>query len=234
MGRKLWILSGDKKLYRWASKAFSAKILVVRIPFDDIPPITRPTLILLGCDYQCQYELCSRKFLIPMQFPDVPYRFARTILLRNPSLSSRSYLLSPPEFLWSNPPEENTEESRQSEKTFHMMLNSRHPDFIIRLQQEIIDGRGRVFRTSDLAKRVDLSASRLSMRFREESGISLKCFVNKIRLCHSLWELILTNKAIKCVAAEFGYKPASFSLKFQSTFGVWPSQVRNRAELLLK
>jgi hypothetical protein len=143
MGRKIWILSEDKKLYKWASKAFSAKILAVRIPFDDIPSITRPTLILLGCDYQCQYELCSRKFLIPIQFPDVPYRFARTILLRNPSLSSRSYLLSPPEFLWSNQPEGNTEESRQSEKTFH----------------------------------------------------SLKCFVNKIRLCHRLGELILTNRS---------------------------------------
>ena len=42
-------------------------------------------------------------------------------------------------------------------------------------------------------------------------------------LCRALWNIINTDKLIKTIALDLGYKPASFSERFKEHFGVAPS-----------
>lgn len=225
MTKPIWLASEDKKLYYWASEVYHRKISIISIAANRIPLRTRPALILIGCDYLCQYEKCVRNFLISILFPDVPFSFVMPVLLKKRSPLLDYYLLSPLKYLRINKSGANREKStRKLEEPHQVGLWKRYSSVILQLQQEIIDGHGKIFRVSDLAKRANLSVSHLSTRFKKETGIRLKDYINRIRLCRGLWELISTDKAIKRVALELGYKPESFSLKFRRVFKVCPSQ----------
>jgi AraC-like DNA-binding protein len=104
---------------------------------------------------------------------------------------------------------------------------------IFKTQQFVLGESGKVSRVSQLAGLVNLHLSTLSRKFRDDTGITLKAFLNKVRLCRCLMELICTRKPIKQVAIEFAYKPVSFSLKFHKTFGAWPSEARVARDMRL-
>lgn len=80
----------------------------------------------------------------------------------------------------------------------------------------------------DLAFEVALNPSYLSFKFKELTGVSLKEFVRKIKLCKSLWEVISNDEPIKLIARKYGYTYEAFTRIFHSAFGLSPNSVRKR------
>lgn len=86
----------------------------------------------------------------------------------------------------------------------------------------------------DIASEVFLNPSYLSFKFKEITGISLKEFVRKIKLCNSLWEIISTEEPIRLIARKYGYAHEAFTRIFSSVFGLSPNSVRKNFHELLK
>jgi AraC-like DNA-binding protein len=70
------------------------------------------------------------------------------------------------------------------------------------------------------------SPSWLSHDFKKLSGVSLQSYLAKIKCCSALWQIISTDKPIKSIALEAGYKPLYFSKLFNGIFGLPPSSLR--------
>jgi len=223
----IWVVSKDNRLFDWASKVFGKDRAIVQVDPRDIPARAFPVLILLGCDYQCQCDICASRFRVPLIFPAITTFIARPVLSKNRQSEVGEFLI----FDFSRP-RSNRElykfhELERLEMGQRFLEHSHNPaSRIIRLQQQIVNSRGKANRVSELAKQIDLSGSRLSAIFKQEAGVPLKSFLNKLRLCRCLWELISSDKPIKTIALEVGYKPVSLSLKFHETFGIWASEIR--------
>lgn len=101
-------------------------------------------------------------------------------------------------------------------------------DFRIRRVVEILssDLRAEVC-FKDLAKSLNLSASRLRHLFKAEMGISPKQYVRKLKLQNARSLLERTNYSIKEIGAQVGLHDEShFVRDFESAFGKTPSRYR--------
>lgn len=116
-------------------------------------------------------------------------------------------------------------------------------DFRIRRVVEILSGDLRVeVSFKDVAKSMNLSASRLRHLFKAEVGISPKQFVRKLKLQNARSLLEQTNYSVKEIGAQVGLHDEShFVRDFESAFGQTPSRYREtfkerqvRAEVLMK
>ena len=225
--KPIWIVSKDKSLFDWASKVFGKERAIIEVDHESIPTKHFPALILLGCDYQCQCDICASRFQVPLIFPAVTTFIARPVLAKKWESEVGEFLISDFSGPRSNQKLYKIDELRQFELHQRFLEHSHNPaSRIIRLQQQIVHSRGKANRVSELAKQIDLSSPRLSAIFKQGAGVPMKSFLNKVRLCRCLWELISSDKPIKTIALEFGYKPVSLSLKFRQTFGSWASEIR--------
>ena len=76
----------------------------------------------------------------------------------------------------------------------------------------------------ELSRLVNLSSSRLSHLFKEETGLSLQSFLTSRRLAIALHLLHSTEMPIKEISYHAGYRHApSFVRAFRNQFGVSPS-----------
>lgn len=105
---------------------------------------------------------------------------------------------------------------------------------ILEVQRIVMEKPSENGNLKDLAFEIALNPSYLSLKFKEISGISLKEYVKKIKLCKSLWEVISTDKPIKLIAREYGYTHEAFTRIFKMVFGLSPNSVRKRLHELLK
>jgi AraC-like DNA-binding protein len=230
----IWIVSDDKSLIDWASRPFGKERAVIKVDYQRIPTRPSPALILIGCDYQCRCHVCARRFQVPPLFSDVPSVIARPLLMKNMRSNLGEYLISN----FSDPPSnqelDKIGELRQLELLQRSLKYSHDPALrIIRLQQQIVESRGKAAKVSLLAKQTGLSISRLSTSFKQATGLPLKSFLNKVRICYCLWELVCSEIPIKHIALDVGYRPASFSLKFHQALGMWPSEARRLNRYLI-
>jgi AraC-like DNA-binding protein len=176
------------------------KIAIIEIAGRDIPPHAVPRLILLGCDYQCKYRTCLSNFRIPLMFLDITFWLARPDLIK-------SSISGSPEYGLCNLPAQGTKPETENFVRFKVIEKSRSvwtplADSVskIVLQQEILAASGGVSKVLDLVEKTSYSISWLSRQFKEMIGVSLKSFIDKIRLCHAFWALISTSKPIKEIA----------------------------------
>lgn len=189
--------------------------------------------ILLGCDYNCMLKKCCRKFIFLFQHRNIPFAIVRPILLEKDYKFVKGFFLS---FF------KKYDLTQLQEEILKKAKNSKHygcsPRFrihplnplfkIINIQREIVENPHKKLILSSLATLEKRSPSWTSYKFKEISRIGMKKFLNKIRYCYALWNIISTEKALKTIAAELGYKPLSFTKRFHSIFGISPSLFRKK------
>lgn len=82
---------------------------------------------------------------------------------------------------------------------------------------------------TDLAKKVNLSPSRLAHLFKEQTGDSMIGTWNKMRLKQAARLLELTSRQVTEIAEDVGFQsPDYFTSKFKQYFGVSPSTYRKQ------
>lgn len=236
----IFVPSDDEKLATWASDIFDRRVRNINMASSCAVIDCTPVCFLFACDYRCSIEVCAIKFCLAANWASIPLVIARQPLLRRSVPLSPKYLVS----LFRGG-------SIQFESMLRVKLKSSfqaqlgiisqpilrlpvtmRPIFII--QQRIIDARGKIKQVTKLKADDGVPISLLARNFKRLTGVTLKSFIDKIRLCHSLGDLLLTSKSIKCIALEFGYRPTSFSLRFHNAFQIWPSQVRSMSDLLIR
>lgn len=86
------------------------------------------------------------------------------------------------------------------------------------------------FSVEELSRRLNVSASYLSQRFREETGISLKRYMIMYRMQQAKHQLLSTDRPVCVVAASVGYDDyRQFSKMFKAFTGVSPTKCRQGA-----
>ena len=79
----------------------------------------------------------------------------------------------------------------------------------------------------EIAGAAGLSTSYFSTIFREEMGIHLSHYINRLRVAKAASRLVETNKSINCIASACGFEDQSwFSKIFKSHTGVSPGKYR--------
>lgn len=93
------------------------------------------------------------------------------------------------------------------------------------IQRSIIEDEIKDINVQNLAKRFNLSLPYLSNVFREFTGITIREFIYKKKMCDSLYHLV-DEKPIKHVAFRIGFKDRfSFSKAFLKNFTFPPSKI---------
>jgi len=91
---------------------------------------------------------------------------------------------------------------------------------------------GRYVTVGDVARRQKLSISRTSARFREETGSSLKSFLDRERGRLALQLVTFSDLTFKQIADRMGFKdPAAFSRFFRRLHGTTARAIRARGPL---
>jgi len=87
----------------------------------------------------------------------------------------------------------------------------------------------------ELASRVNLSASRLSRLFKNETGIGLGEYITELRLLHAARLLAATGDPVKCIASAVGYHhSSSFVRAFNARFAENPKAYRTKMHLAIE
>ncbi|MBQ5484504.1 MAG: AraC family transcriptional regulator [Lachnospiraceae bacterium] len=83
-------------------------------------------------------------------------------------------------------------------------------------------------RIGDLADKIGISRSYLMRLVKEETGVSPKEFLIRLRMSHAVHYLLHSNMEIREVAMICGYEDAlAFSKAFKGKFGMNPTEFRN-------
>lgn len=81
----------------------------------------------------------------------------------------------------------------------------------------------------EIARHAYLSKSYLSMLFKQETGIGISEYINRVRIDHSKKLLLETEMSIAAIAAECGFHDQSYYTKvFQKMAGISPKKYRNQ------
>lgn len=82
---------------------------------------------------------------------------------------------------------------------------------------------------SDLAEKMYVSASTISRSFKKYTGIYFVDYVNQVRVRYAVQLLIESKDNITQIALDSGFSsPSVFNRVFRSTYGVSPTEYRNR------
>lgn len=185
------------------------------------------------CDYACDLERCTGLFAgIKRQSP-ISLKILRPCLGQGrgglSNHSTFSYFGS--EFFLAE-----GDRTRQLCTATRIVPGARNlfegPPVLAGIQAYILSHHGRTCRVSELSGLSDVPIAVLSRKFKLQAGVGLKAFIDRIRLCYCLWDLVCTDNSVKRIALEHGYKPVSFSLRFHGAFKVCPSQARTAREAL--
>jgi len=98
---------------------------------------------------------------------------------------------------------------------------------IAKIQKVIISNCERRYSGSYLADIIHWCPGWLSQCFSKYCRIPLTRFITRIKMCQALWMIISTDKSMKSISYDIGYKDELyFSKSFKSVFNVSPSQIR--------
>lgn len=193
-------------------------------------------LIILGCNFNYQHGNCINNFLFLIENANIPSVIVRPFFVNEEYKIEDIYNVI--SFNYYNFRSQKTKIIRTVQHLLEYDLSSRmlyHPTDpvfkALKIQKYLFENPINQDSLNSLSSRVNFSASWLSFKFKEVSGISLNEFVTKIKFCDVLWQLLSTEKLIKTIAFEHGYKPQSFTQRFYNLFGIPPSLVRNRKYL---
>lgn len=195
------------------------------------------SLILMGCNYRCELKPCLKKLTFLYQNKKIPFMIVRKSLLKEnyKSLNTIFFSIYQDQNLGSL--NENMSNQINNFKNYHLFTGNIPPsnkiNKILEAQKYLIENPEKRETLSSLANKIDFSPAWMSYQFKEISGISYEQFSIKIRLCHSLWEVLTTRKLLKTIALDHGYRPLSFTKRFHSAFGICPSEIRNNFSLYI-
>lgn len=100
------------------------------------------------------------------------------------------------------------------------------------VQKHIIENNGDHTNIQALSRHFNLSLSHLSRTFKNITGLNLKEYIDRIKMCNSLFQLI-DKKPIEKVASISGYNDRfTFCKAFKRVFGIPPSQIKKPDGLL--
>ncbi|HCS49193.1 MAG TPA: hypothetical protein DIW61_13440 [Candidatus Aminicenantes bacterium] len=229
MGTIIWVVSEGGNLRDRIAELSSDKGPVVQVRRGEVCVLPSPGLILIECDFQCRFESCSKKFRLAHSYPDIPTCLIRPMLNDTASGSHQCYLGS-----WLN-----TTDEQPPEIWANLLANLKKPYYlkeefsrpclrILGLQSQIVAAKGKIATLPRLADGTLRSVSWLSKYFGSVTSRSPKAFVNTIRLCHCLWDVVCSDAPIKSIAYEYGYSTAHFSYIFHRRFANWPMEARQK------
>jgi len=192
-------------------------------------------LIIHFCRYNCELDSCLEIFRQALLYRDIPFGIIRPVLLVPGIADKRLFIFS---LIKKDKPIDLTteqiniiEEMKYSKYYACSSLSRLHPSQpvfkISRIQSEIACNPDRHFSLADLASLVNYSSTWLSKKFHDISGLSINQFILKIKLCCALWKIYATEKPIKTIALESGYKPSYFDQRFRHFWGINPTKIRN-------
>jgi AraC-like DNA-binding protein len=187
--------------------------------------------ILAGCDYNCLIDLCANKFIFLYKNRHIPFVIIRPLWIKKIFFEFPGFLLSA--FLdisLSNSQKDILNTLKSSEYypgSSKFPIPPYDPIFkIIELQKIIAEYPLQHHSLSSLSRLLGCSRSWLSFNFHKISGIRLQAFLVRIRCCFALYQILTTNKPIKIISLEAGYKPLYFSQLFRHIFTFSPLVTR--------
>ena len=126
-----------------------------------------------------------------------------------------------------------TPQSSNLEEFFENIQITLHPSNIIhkivQIQRLVIENPSENHNLKSLASKVNLNPSYLSSKFREITGTTLESFIQRIRICSSLYRVVFEDRFIKWIAREEGWKSVpTFINTFKKFFGITPSRLRKK------
>ena len=213
--------------------------LEIKSSKDEIVPHHKDIqFFFVGCDYKCSLQQCLKKFEFLSEYKEIPFLIICPLLMRMKDRFSEFFLFSLYEDCAMLPIQEKILEQMKI-WVDHLLFSGRQVHMadpiykVLEVQRRIVSSPQKREGLSSLATRVNLSPSWLSFKFREISGVPLKKFILRKKFCYSLWQIVSTQKPIKTIALDLGYKPLSFTKRFHALFGVTPSAVRKKISSLL-
>ena len=107
-------------------------------------------------------------------------------------------------------------------------MNGSPTDLTVRRAMRIIDGSlASGLHLADLARSVDLSASRLWHMFRTQTGVSPAAYARRARMQRAAELLVLSKHSVKEIAFSVGFRSSShFVRAFRRAYGMPPRQYR--------
>jgi AraC-like DNA-binding protein len=186
-------------------------------------------LIVHICDYACRLSNCINSFAFSSQY-NVPFVIVRPVLFSGLVEFSKGYFLTI--FENTNIPslKEYVVESLKNPSHYGFRNHFLHPlnpvSKIVRVEKEIIERPWENWNLSNISNFVHRCPSWISIKFREITGKSLKKFILINRYCFALYQIVFTERSIKEIAIDLDYEPLSFSKRFYSQFGIYPSHLR--------
>ncbi|MBE0601175.1 MAG: helix-turn-helix transcriptional regulator, partial [Firmicutes bacterium] len=82
---------------------------------------------------------------------------------------------------------------------------------------------------ADLAATCCCSESYINHLFTKHFGVSVSTYINKIRIEHAKYALLITTDKISTIATDVGFsEPSYFSKVFGNLLGISPSEFRRR------
>jgi len=183
------------------------------------------------CTYNCALRPCVEIFRHAIQYEEIPFGILKPMVTCSKAELKKGFFLSLlKDYDLSSTQLKIIQALRQSRYYACSPLLGLHPTHILfkimKVQREIAENPRRELSLQHLCSLVNLSPAWLSKKFKEVAGISLQRFALKIRFCQALWEILSSEKPIKRIAFEFGYKPSSFSKRFHLVWGIPPEMIR--------
>ncbi|HAF62356.1 MAG TPA: hypothetical protein DCK95_08520 [Anaerolineaceae bacterium] len=98
---------------------------------------------------------------------------------------------------------------------------------VSKIVQYIEENYGRPFKIKDMAEEMNVSTSHASRTFKEQMGISIKTYVNEIRMYNAQHFLRYTNWSVNLIAERVGYSNVrSFYKMFEKHFNIPCTKLR--------
>jgi len=219
------------------------KVITGNFQFEslEIKHINRETLLynneiqflFVGCNHDCQLHPCLKKFVFLYENMQIPFIIICPLVLSTNDQFSDSFLFSQYEdYVFSSTQERIIRQMKMCAD--HSLVSGIrvHPtnpiSKIFEVQKKIVSSPQERENLLTLADKVNLSPSWLSFKFREISGMTLEKFILRKKFCYSLWQVVSTQKSIKMIALDLGYKPLSFTKRFHAFWGIPPSAIRKK------
>jgi len=178
---------------------------------------------LLPCHINCSE--CLKKFINLSKEGKIPLGIVRTLAFKEDSEIKKYSLFTILENF----------QSFDLEEFFENIQITLHPSNIIHkivhVQRLVIENPSENHNLKNLASKVNLNPSYLSFKFREITGTTLESFIQRIKICSSLYKVVFEDRFIKWIAREGGWKSVpTFINTFKKFFGISPSRLRKKLD----
>jgi len=229
---KILLYSIKKDLSQQLQNILSNKFAAIFCGADDeCLDLSEIQYILVGCDYNCLIDSCAKKFIFLYKNRHIPFVIIRPLCIKEILFPFPGFLLS--SFM------EIPLSSSQKDILNTLKSSEYYPDSpkfpvppydpifkIIELQKIIAENPLQHYSLSSLSRLLGCSRSWLSLNFHKISGIRLQAFLVRLRCCFALYQILTTNKPIKIISIEAGYKPLYFTQLFRHIFTISPLATR--------